>query len=195
MRLIRTAAVAVISISVLVAATACTPPAKPTLQDISEGIGQFRYGLSAADWSSVEASTTEFGADYLRVEHAGDKPTITHVALENVKGHLTLTRVLVVPGGGIGNGFPWSRAGWHQDAPQWNKRESLPAPLSRVSGPTGAPANPTNTWQVVIGLRTSGDGGTTTGLLITYVSGGKTFSIHGGERFSVVKSKSQVLRA
>jgi hypothetical protein len=129
-----------------------------------------------------------FGVDMFRLRSRSATATVTRVELVGVRGQIRLTRVLVVPYGGVGSGFPWGSPVYAQ-APAWNLRQALPAHLHYVP-PAEAPGAPQTgdrtRWQVVVDVAVTGRGGYADHVRLTLTDGGHTYHVDGRDRVALL---------
>jgi hypothetical protein len=160
--------------------------ASGALRNKSGSAAHCRTPASATEWRTLLGTSTEFGLDSLKLHSKSAHPVVTKVDLVDPKGQITLAHIALVPGGGVGTGFPWASSS-AESVPGWRLRVELPnAALRYVSGSPSLGANFDGTvWQVAVGVTVSGDGGSAKAVRITYTDGGKTRTINGKARFGV----------
>ena len=164
---------------------ACSGPPAAALSSDTNPSGECKWSSSAADWQRLITTPTEFAVDNIQV--AGDQPvSIDSVELVNPTG-ITLTNVTFVKGGGVGEGGTFGDAALAPNAQAWASRVNLPG---ATLPPTGGAAAP-DEWQAFIGLLPkSPDGGSSTGIQLTYRVGGNVFHLHGKMSVAVTRTES-----
>ncbi|MCU1527877.1 MAG: hypothetical protein JWP75_1640 [Frondihabitans sp.] len=171
--------------------------AHPALIENGDPSGEGLYGASAADWRNIQGRVTEFGLDYLVLRHPGDTPRVTSVTLDGVHGNLKIVRALFVPFGGIGGGWAWNNPIWKTGLPDWSGRVNVPGTLhyekENAAEAAKAGSGRSGRWQVVVGVRTSGQGGTAKRVIIHYTEGGHSFELTGIDSMSLVRHADQAL--
>lgn len=144
-------------------------------------------------WDAMHETSTQFALDDLVVK--GDKPiTITKVELVPPSTRLSLEQVAVVPlGDSVESVFPFGDPRSIGDKEAWDKRQVLPATLTRLH-PTQAVKDEYGAgaaqWQVVIGVEPTGVNDTADAIAIHYTVDGRSSVLVGRHSFAVTKTQA-----
>jgi hypothetical protein len=176
------------------AATACAP--KPTRDGLALG-DQVNYVhclspvKGGRDWADLQAYPTQIGIDDLIVR--GDKPvSVTKVELVPRGTRLKLTGVVFVPlGNSVGSGARFADGKAASDQASWTKRLLLPARLTPLHPSAALKTDypgTANQWQVVVGVRPTGDNDTAEAIAVTYTVGDRSKVLVGRNSFGVART-------
>ena len=175
-------ATALAAVIALVGCTSNTPAPPVSVQ--TDHITNCMSPSTTRPWTRLRTQPTEFAMDYLVIK--GTAPVVMESVQAVGASNITVTAVTFVPGGAVGNGFPFGDIRAASFPAAWTARRTMPAahldPLTSHSSIVNGAWARAPQWQAVIGvLPTTSGPGYLHALRYTYTVHGHRYSLTGND--------------